>query len=1173
MNASSRWLMGIFAIVFVSLSAGGVWFYRSQERQLRQQAEATLRAVAELKARQIADWRAERLDDISLLVESPFLRESMSQWLTDPRPEMGENLLTRFRSLASHQHYSDVLLIDAQCMVRLSLSGRTGSPAHAGAAEAVEEAWSGRRAVLSHLHTGPGNLPSHIDVVAPIFADDGQGPKPVGAIVLRSDAELALYPLVDSWPVPSGSAESLLVRRDGNSVLFVNHLRHQKDTPLKLRVPLTRKDLPAVMAVEGREGIVEGTDYRSVEVLCALKPVADCPWFLVAKVDKDEALAAWRTRSALIVSMVLCLLAAIAAATGVFWLRNGKEHYRTLFQSESARRRSEQRYRTTLLSIGDGVVATDEQGRVELLNPVAEALTGWGRDEARGRDVSEVFHIINEDNREEVENPVTRVLAEGLVVGLANHTLLIARDGVERPISDSGAPIKDPQGRTSGVVLVFRDQTRQRKAQNELRRLNRALRAITDCNHALVRAREEAPLLQEICRIIEQIGGYSFCCVSMAENDEARTVRGVAQSGAEPAYLDGANVTWADTERGRGPTGTAIRTGRPSVVQDTLNDPRYALWRDMAATRGVHSSAAFPLMLDDKAFGALTVCSDTPNAFSEEEMALLEDLAADLAFGIASIRTAGAFRARREELQAVHDNISVMTCLVDADRNIVFANRALARFAGKSEEQLIGRRACGVLGCVNASMDPRGCGFGPRCTDCSLLAVLEDTLRTGKAHHDVQRELTVARDGQQRDVILVGSTTMVHFEPDARLLLCLEDVTERKRAQEEKELLQAQYLQAQKLEAIGQLAGGVAHDFRNQLTVIKGFGEMLLRRGLVKPDGVDKLKEMLKAAERSALLTGQLLAFSRKQALEVRPTDLTKLIADIGKAIPQMVGEDTRLTVRPCSKPCITEIDSGQFQQAILNLVANAHDAMPTGGELTIEVSCGEVPAPVRQRHDDAGRGAYGCVTVGDTGCGMDEATIARLFEPFFTTKEVGKGTGLGLSMVYGFVKQSGGFIDVQSRPGEGSAFALYLPMSTSRAASAGQPDGQAARLFGGTETILVVEDEDAVRGTLVESLSEAGYTVLQADGMARGLEIMAESRVDMLITDVIMPGGSGLNLARRVRQDCPGVKILFVSGYAGDELDRRGVTLDPANMLTKPCAHDVLLRKVREILDGPSQP
>ena len=245
---------------------------------------------------------------------------------------------------------------------------------------------------------------------------------------------------------------------------------------------------------------------------------------------------------------------------------------------------------------------------------------------------------------------------------------------------------------------------------------------------------------------------------------------------------------------------------------------------------------------------------------------------------------------------------------------------------------------------------------------------------------------------------------------------------------------------------------------------------------------------------------------------------------------------------------------------------------MPTGGELTIEVSCGEAPAPVRQRHDDAGRGAYGCITVGDTGSGMDEDTIARLFEPFFTTKEVGKGTGLGLSMVYGFVKQSGGFIDIQSRPGEGSTFALYLPMSTGRAGSAGQSDGQAALLPGGAETILVVEDENAVRGMLVESLGEAGYTVLQADRMARGLEIMAESQVDMLITDVIMPAGSGLELAEKTRQDRPGVKILFVSGYAGDELDRRGVTLDPANTLTKPCAHDVLLRKVREILDGPSQ-
>ncbi|HEX9920242.1 MAG TPA: PAS domain S-box protein, partial [Candidatus Methylomirabilis sp.] len=223
-----------------------------------------------------------------------------------------------------------------------------------------------------------------------------------------------------------------------------------------------------------------GKDYRGVEVLSALKAIPDSPWFMVAKVDAAEAFAAWRFRSVLILSLIVGLLALAGAATGLVWQRNQKAHYLTLYQAEAARRQVEERHRTTLMSIGDAVIATDAEGRVELLNPVAEALTGWGQEEAHGRPLEEVFRIINEETRQTVENPVQRVLREGIVVGLANHSLLIARDGTERPIADAGAPIRDDQGRTTGVVLVFRDQTEERAAQGNLRDSEARYRAVVE---------------------------------------------------------------------------------------------------------------------------------------------------------------------------------------------------------------------------------------------------------------------------------------------------------------------------------------------------------------------------------------------------------------------------------------------------------------------------------------------------------------------------------------------------------------------------------------------------------------------------------------------------------------------------------------------------------------------
>ncbi len=292
-----------------------------------------------------------------------------------------------------------------------------------------------------------------------------QAPKPVGAVILVCDASQFLYPAIQSWPTPTKTAETLLVRRDGDHVLFLNDLRHQPDTALKLRIPLSRTDVPTVMAVLGHEGVVMGKDYRGVNVLSVILPVSGSPWYMVAKIDAAEVFAEWRFRSALILVLLMGLVGMMVLLGLVVRQQERKNQYRELYQSEFSLRASVERHSITLKAIGDAVIATDAVGRVELLNPVAEILTGWSNEEARGKLLGEVFHIVNEHTRAEVANPVTSVLKEGVVVGLANHTLLIARDGVERPIVDSGAPIRAEDGTLIGVVLVFRDQSVERRAQ------------------------------------------------------------------------------------------------------------------------------------------------------------------------------------------------------------------------------------------------------------------------------------------------------------------------------------------------------------------------------------------------------------------------------------------------------------------------------------------------------------------------------------------------------------------------------------------------------------------------------------------------------------------------------------------------------------------------------------
>ncbi|MBU1567357.1 MAG: PAS domain S-box protein [Proteobacteria bacterium] len=321
---------------------------------------------------------------------------------------------------------------------------------------------------LTDIHIESPGEPPHISVVTPILVGDEKAQKPIGALVLVTDASEFLYPLIQFWPTPSQTAETYLVKLDGDHVLFLNNLRNQPGTALNLRLPLSRTDNPAVMAVQGKRGFVVGKDYRGVEVASVILHISGSPWFMVAKVAVAEAYYEWRFRSVLILLFLLGLTAFTGVAGLVLRQREQKVHYKALYHAESELLANMKRHSITLKAIGDAVIVTDEKGVVELLNPIAENLTGWSNDEACGKPLAEIFHIVNEETREKVEDPVVKVLREGVVVGLANHTLLIAMDGTERPIADSGAPICNDEGTITGVVLVFRDQTSEYAAQRAL---------------------------------------------------------------------------------------------------------------------------------------------------------------------------------------------------------------------------------------------------------------------------------------------------------------------------------------------------------------------------------------------------------------------------------------------------------------------------------------------------------------------------------------------------------------------------------------------------------------------------------------------------------------------------------------------------------------------------------
>jgi two-component system cell cycle sensor histidine kinase/response regulator CckA len=386
----------------------------------------------------------------------------------------------------------------------------------------------------------------------------------------------------------------------------------------------------------------------------------------------------------------------------------------------------------------------------------------------------------------------------------------------------------------------------------------------------------------------------------------------------------------------------------------------------------------------------------------------------------------------------------------------------------------------------------------------------------------------------------------------------------RRELETERETLKEQYLQSQKMEAIGQLAGGVAHDFNNLLTVILGYSELLLS-GMGDADRRrDLVEQMKRAGERAAGLTRQLLAFSRRQVLAPRVLDLNAVVADLEKMLRRIIGEDVTLetNLQPGLGP--VKADPGQIEQVLINLAVNARDAMPTGGQLVLETRNVELDeASVRP-------GPHVLLAVSDTGHGMTPEIQARIFEPFFTTKEKGRGTGLGLATVYGIVQQLGGHIAVSSAPSRGTTFQVYLPR-TREAAAPGKPSRSTAPAPRGSETVLLVEDEDAVRSLARLVLRQAGYRVLEAPGGDEALRVVGRHQgpIHLLVTDVVMPGQDGRQVAERLLGSHPGLKVLFLSGYTDDVVVRHGILEDQVHFLAKPYSPAVLAQKVREVLDS----
>jgi two-component system cell cycle sensor histidine kinase/response regulator CckA len=519
------------------------------------------------------------------------------------------------------------------------------------------------------------------------------------------------------------------------------------------------------------------------------------------------------------------------------------------------------------------------------------------------------------------------------------------------------------------------------------------------------------------------------------------------------------------------------------------------------------------------------------------------------------IRAEAALQRSEELYRLIAQNTSDLICILNTKGNYVYASPSHREVLGYRPEELLGRSCFSLIHPDDLSM-------------------AKDRFTRSPANRKPERmELRLKhKDGNWRVFEANGNWIRDGQEKPQQAILVSRDLTERKQAEKALRDSEEQLRQAQKLEAVGQLAGGVAHDFNNLLTVISGYSDILMNKIPEGDPNRSKIEEIKLAAQRASSLTRQLLAFSRKQVLQPRLFNLNTLVADMGNMLRRLIGEDVELASALTDEAAQINADPGQIEQVLMNLVVNARDAMPKGGKITVETTIVEFDREYADMHVAVQPGQYVMLAVSDNGSGIDAETRKHIFEPFYTTKEQGKGTGLGLSTVYGIVKQSGGNIWVYSEPGQGTVFKIYLPrVDHERRTSRPDSDADSPEVRGGTETILLVEDEAQIRQMAFEFLSEHGYNLLVASNGVEALKILKQepAAVALILTDVVMPQMNGRELAEQVAAARPETKVLYMSGYTNDAIVRHGVLDSGTRFIQKPFSPDALARKVREVLDS----
>jgi PAS domain S-box-containing protein len=776
----------------------------------------------------------------------------------------------------------------------------------------------------------------------------------------------------------------------------------------------------------------------------------------------------------------------------------------------------------------DSLIVVDSSFRAQCVNREFQRMFGYSEAQTLAQPVDSL--ILPADRAAEAQW-IAQCLQRGEQLTL--ETQRRHRDGTLFDVSLSTAPLII-NGRNAAYYFVYRDISDRKRAET----LNAALFSVAEKASATEDLQQFFAAVHNI--VDELMPARNF---SIAIHDPE------SQLLSFPYFLDEQEPPPAPARAARGLVEHVLRTGEP-----LLCTPQLA--RQMLQRGEIEVTAppppfwlGVPLRANHHVFGALILKSYSENVrLTERDKEVLTLISRQLAATIDHKRNEQALRRSEVRYRSL-----VQTAVYGIYR---------ARLEGQFLD--VNPALIGMLGYNSAlevlALDPQKDVF---LNPGEYTRLVDEFRRTGRM--DGFEARWKRKDGTPITVRISGRAVATEDEPADVLEAIAEDITERR-------VLEDQFRQSQKMEAVGRLAGGIAHDFNNLLMVVSGYTEVLLDQLTVENPLHSKAEAIQQASDRATTLTRQLLAFSRKQLLELKVIDVNAIVADMERLLRPLIGEDIELSTSLAPAVGCTRADAGQLEQVIMNLVVNAKDAMPNGGKICIRTASVTLDDTYRPENTFIKHGPYVMISVSDSGQGMDRDTQARIFEPFFTTKEKGKGTGLGLSTVYGIIKQSGGYVFVQSELGRGTVFTIYFPRVDEPSEALGSAPASLAAV-GGSETILLVEDEESVRQLVRETLESRGYRVLEAANGNAALALAAAhaETIHLVITDVVMPGLSGHELVQQLLPARPGTKVLYLSGYAEDAFASPLPADGKKTFLQKPFTLQSLSRKVREVLGPPT--